>query len=145
MTAQQPTASVIRLSVEEWDNNYAPMMNPFEPDTDIFETYGDSLEFIMSVPEEHVWTQVDGDNGGIYIVNGRRFVNRVHYYFTARAHDPKQIIEVLVMPDECEPDQHEWGGFSPSKAQVESGVDPAHLDYACTKCFKWQADLEMED
>lgn len=93
-----PITEYTTLTDEEWDNKYVPMDNPFQKDTQLFETYGDELEFIMSVPVEHVWTQVDGDDGGVYIVNGRHLVNRIGYYFTARTHEIDSLIEVCVIP-----------------------------------------------
>jgi hypothetical protein len=72
-----PVPYYVELTDEQWDEEYSPINNPFEKDVDLFETYGDALEFIQRMPEEHVWTQVDGDDGGLYIVNGFHYVNRI--------------------------------------------------------------------
>lgn len=133
------------LTDDQWDDLYVPMENPFQQGTRLFETYGDELEFIMSVPAEHVWTQLDGDDGGIYIVNGRHLVNRIGYYFTARPHDPNSVITLCVVAGDCEPDEHEWQAFTPSKAQLESGVPADTVSYVCAKCNADQADLEEEE
>lgn len=36
-----------------------------------------------------VWTLVDGDNGHIYVTEGFHFVNRIGYFITEVAADPK--------------------------------------------------------
>lgn len=100
-----PVHNYVELTDEQWDEQYAPIQNPFEKDVDLFETYGDALEFIQRMPEEHVWTQVDGDDGGVYIVNGFHYVNRIGYYFTARPHDPDSQIEICVIPAEEDEDE----------------------------------------
>jgi len=35
-------------------------------------------------PEWHIWTMVDGDEGGMYILDGWHFVNRSGYIFTTK-------------------------------------------------------------
>lgn len=133
------------LTDDEWDELYVPMGNPFQEGAQLFETYGDELEFIMSVPEEHVWTQIDGDDGGVYIVNGRHYVNRIGYYFTARPHDPNAIVTVCIRAGECEADEHVWEAYTPSQAQLNSGVPADQLSYLCANCGIDQADLEEEE
>lgn len=139
--ALQPITAYVTLTSDEWDDQYAPMNNPFEKDIDLFETYGDALEFINRMPAEHVWTQVDGDDGGVYIVNGRHFVNRIGYYFTARPHDPNSLVEVCVIPPDCE--KHTW--VKVESRHVASGINPEGLGNVCDKCDVLQSDLEDED
>ena len=49
-------------------------------------TDGDCLEFkeVQGVDPHHVWTLVDGDEGGQYAVPGFHFVNRFGYARTAQ-------------------------------------------------------------
>jgi len=65
----------------------------YEPDGKMYETYGEELEYINSVPAEFVWTLVDGDEDTV-VVNGRAFVNRLGYYVSKNPHDPEDLIVV---------------------------------------------------
>jgi hypothetical protein len=46
-----------------------------------FETYDEEYEFVKEQDPNHIWTEVDGDEG-TYIVAGLHWVNRIHYYIT---------------------------------------------------------------
>jgi len=50
-----------------------------------FETYGEDIEFVLSIANgdkpSRVWTAMDGD-GGFYLVNGYHLVNRCYYIIT---------------------------------------------------------------
>lgn len=61
-----------------------PVMNPTEPSTDLFETYGEDLAFVKSVYEtepKRVWTLLDCEGNSI-VSNGMWFVNRLAYMVT---------------------------------------------------------------
>lgn len=106
-------STVINLTDEEWDAEYKPLRNHFNPsaseyDTEyqLFETYGQEVQFVQNTDPAHVWTQVDGDDGGIYIVNGYASVNRIGYYITAKPHDTHKFISVCVIsPDEFDSEE----------------------------------------
>ena len=77
--------------LDAWDAKYQPIKNQYtqkqngEFVEDKFETYGDDLEFVLSVYKadpRRVWTLVDGADGNLYIVDGYHLVNRVNYFVT---------------------------------------------------------------
>lgn len=72
------------LTYDDFVDIYKPINNSiankdytFESNT--FETYGEEEAFVYAQPDNLVWTEVDGDNG-IYIIAGKHYVNRIHYY-----------------------------------------------------------------
>ena len=69
------------MTYEEWEAKYKPISNHITGECCSFETYGDELDFVMSQKPEHIWTEIDGDNG-VYIVDGYHYVNRIQYYIT---------------------------------------------------------------
>ena len=69
------------MTYEEWEAKYKPISNHITGECCSFETYGDELNFVMSQKPEHIWTEIDGDNG-VYIVDGYHYVNRIQYYIT---------------------------------------------------------------
>jgi len=71
------------LSIDEFVERYKPILNHFSEDeqTDLFETYGEELEFVVRQPNNKIWTLVDGDSG-LVIEAGYHLVNRVNYFVT---------------------------------------------------------------
>lgn len=65
----------------------------YQPEEKFYETYGEDLEYIKSMPDNFVWTLVDGDEDSV-VVNGKAFVNRLGYYLTKKPHNPKSFIVV---------------------------------------------------
>lgn len=93
----------ITLTDDEWDEQYLPITNPFgDGERQLFETYGEELAYVQAQPVSHVWTQVDGDNGGVYIVNGYASVNRIGYYITEHPHDVHKFLSITVLDGEDE-------------------------------------------
>lgn len=45
----------------------------------LFETFGEELEFVRAQDPRAVWTLIDGDHDGQYLVSGPHFVNRIGY------------------------------------------------------------------
>jgi len=86
------------LTFEEFEEKYKPIKNPLNPgqgwDDFAFETYGEDLELVKSVPNEHIWTVMDCD-GQFVVGNGFHFVNRFSYFITEVAHDENDCIEVI--------------------------------------------------
>ena len=70
----------IKMSYEDWWATFSP-----DEDDDggirIYEPYGDDWQYLEQQDKHRVWTLVDTDEG-CRIVEGYRFVNRVHYYVT---------------------------------------------------------------
>lgn len=44
-----------------------------------FETHSKDLQAVRSAEPNKVWTVVEGDKGGLYLMNGMAFVNRLFY------------------------------------------------------------------
>ena len=75
---------MIEMTEDEWWDKFQPMKNHFPNPTSeySFETYGEESAYVYSIDPHFVWTQVDGEDGGVYIIEGRHFVNRIGYYVT---------------------------------------------------------------
>jgi hypothetical protein len=82
-------AETIILTEHQWFEQYG-----VDGDGRMYETYGEDMNYINSMPVSFVWTLIDGDEGQPLIVNGRAFVNRVGYYLTKKPHNPNDIIVV---------------------------------------------------
>lgn len=74
------------LSEDQWHSEY-------EPEETLYETYGDDLSYIHSLPVSRVWTLVDGDENTV-IINGMGFVNRIGYYVSKKPHNQDDLIVV---------------------------------------------------
>ena len=71
------------MTEDAWFNKFEPMKNHIDPSHEyLFETYGEESAYVFSIDPHFVWTEMDGDDGGVYIVEGRHFVNRIAYYIT---------------------------------------------------------------
>jgi hypothetical protein len=75
----------IILDWSQWTDQYKPIKNHFsnDPDYEMFETYGEELEFVMAQDPRNIWTYMDAD-GGSLIVEGYHLVNRLGYYITEK-------------------------------------------------------------
>lgn len=76
--------SQMEQAIDEWEQKYIPKQNTFTDagwNGTMFETYGQELDYVMSQPEQNVWTWVDGDTG-TWIINGIHHVNRIGYFIT---------------------------------------------------------------
>lgn len=87
-----------KMTWEEWEAKYIPIKNWLRKDeeTDMFETYGVELGFVMGVDymdSRRVWTVVEGERG-LWITNGYHLVNRVHYFITQEPYEGDDI-EIL--------------------------------------------------
>lgn len=67
------------MNYNEWEEKFKPIEK--EPGSYLGETYGEDLEIINKNDIHHVWTVVDGE-GGLYIIPGKRFINRLNYILT---------------------------------------------------------------
>lgn len=65
----------------------------YEPQEKFYETYGEDLDYINSMPDNFVWTLVDGDEDSV-VVNGKAFVNRIGYYISKKPHNTNDLIVV---------------------------------------------------
>lgn len=100
--------STIKITDDEFDA-YEPINNPFQEGQQLFETYGEELDYVLEHIKEHgeqyVWTQLDGDDGGVYIVNGYHLVNRIGYYITEHPHNLEEYLELCVIEGQEDSDE----------------------------------------
>lgn len=80
------TRKFIELDYFDWCEQYKPVRNTIGsiPSFNgcMFETYGAEYDAVRAADPARVWTYIDGDNGGTYIVNGWHYVNRIGYFIT---------------------------------------------------------------
>lgn len=74
-------------------------------DGKMFETFGDEVAFVKAQPVDRIATLLDCD-GGLYIVPGYHFVNRVGY-FVAKAPLPNFDEVCVVEPDDSDDEDPE--------------------------------------
>jgi hypothetical protein len=90
----------IEMDLDEWAATYKPIKNHIDTnasfDGEMFETYGEELEFVKAADEDRIWMYGDGDDGGSYIWNGWHFVNRIGYFITEVPCPPDTTIQVRV-------------------------------------------------
>ncbi len=71
------------MTEDEWYEKYKPIKNHLDPNASwngqMFETYGEEIQFVNSQPDENVWTWIDGENRGTYLTSGQSYVNRLGY------------------------------------------------------------------
>jgi hypothetical protein len=75
------------MTEDEWYEKYKPIKNHLDKNAswngEMFETYGEELEFVNCQPYENVWTWLSGDDGGTYLASGHYFVNRLGYIISS--------------------------------------------------------------
>jgi hypothetical protein len=97
---------VVKMTVEEWEEQYKPIVNHLDAnaswasdDSDgiMFETYGAEVDYVYAQPLYTTWTYVDGQEG-TYILAGRHLVNRIGYFITEVTweHDFNTYYEIQV-------------------------------------------------
>jgi hypothetical protein len=107
------TTTTIEMTEDEFDDRYPLIVNHLNPNASwgsgegtgcLFETYGEELEFVRRQDPRTVWTFVDGDDGGQYLVSGFHFVNRLGYLVSTAAVPEGADIEVRIqMQDDPAP------------------------------------------
>lgn len=70
------------MTYDEWVETYRPTRTGRPSDfSAMYETYGDDWAFVVSQPNQHVWTWLDCDSDdGDIVVAGKAFVNRLGYF-----------------------------------------------------------------
>jgi hypothetical protein len=101
-----PETKYVSLTWKEFEQQFRPIKNHFaknDPDLEMFETYGEELDFVLAKAEENkVWTWADGDYC-TYVSSGYHFVNRIGYYVCEVAYDEDTEYEIIVSTEEeCE-------------------------------------------
>ena len=107
--------TMIEMDIDYWYEKFEPMENHIHPSQgNMFETFGEDAAYIYSIDPHFVWTEMDGDDGGIYMVEGRHFVNRIAYYVTRLPWLDSESYDICVV--EAEP-------LSESEYCLECGID----------------------
>lgn len=91
------------MTASQWETKYKPVPNHITNDKDhpMFETYGEELDFVLSQPNNKVWTWVQGDMSDL-IVAGYHYVNRLGYYITEVPWEDDNEYVLLSVETECE-------------------------------------------
>lgn len=96
------------ISIEEWQEKYIPCYNkltldgPYE--NQMFETYGEALDFVKESDNELIWTLIDGENNNSWIIPGFHIVDRIGYFICQIAWTNEDIIvndNELIAVNEC--------------------------------------------
>jgi len=86
------------LTEDEFDARFHLITNPFNPNAGwngcVFETFGQELAYIRKQPPACIWTLIDGDDGGLWLVSGYHHVNRVNYLISKEPVPENQTIQV---------------------------------------------------
>lgn len=126
-----------RLDEDQWERHYRPIANHLDTNAPyngwMFETFGEEELFIRSYDPTHVWTYLDGD-GGLYIVAGRHFVNRLGYFITE---NPWESEELLVVVEE----EHEYTVTMTATYFVTAG----HPDHALSIVYEAMLGNDVYD
>jgi hypothetical protein len=88
---------------QEWEEKFKPILNHFtnDPDHNMFETYGEEVEFVCKQDNKYVWTWIQGDMSDL-IVAGYHYVNRLGYYITEVPWENEDDYALLSVETECE-------------------------------------------
>jgi len=99
------TETLITLTEDEFDSQFPLVENHLNPHATwafsdgrgcLFETYGEEFDFVRRQDPTRVWTIIDDDDGGWYIVNGLHYVNRIGYLISRNAVPDGMAIEVHI-------------------------------------------------
>ena len=106
----------------EWENKYKPIKNHLvnDPDQELFETYGEEVEYVDSVEPNRVWTYVQGDSSMI-ITAGFVYINRIGYYITENPWESLDEYVLVSVDEEC-------------KCYNEDGYEDNYGDYGRADC-----------
>jgi hypothetical protein len=94
----------VSLTWKEFEEQFKPIKNHLtnDPNSIMFETYGEELDFVRAQDENCIWTYADGDYCS-YVSSGYHFVNRIGYHITEVPFDPDTEYEIIVSTEEeCE-------------------------------------------
>jgi hypothetical protein len=89
---------MITLTDTEWAEKYKPIKNHLDEnasvDGEMFETYGDELDFVRQQDPSKIWTYADDDYGNPYISSGYSIINRIGYFITEVPHEDLVIVNL---------------------------------------------------
>jgi hypothetical protein len=87
---------------DNWVGKFKPIKNHLVVDHDenMFETYGDQVEFVVNYDPKYVWTFVSGEKSDL-ILAGYHFVNGLGYYITEVPWESEGDYALLSVQEEC--------------------------------------------
>jgi hypothetical protein len=88
---------------QKWEDKFKPIHNHFsnDPDQQMFETYGEEVDFVIKQDPKTIWTWIQGDMSDL-IVAGYHYVNRLGYYITEVPWEDEYDYALLSVEVECE-------------------------------------------
>jgi hypothetical protein len=66
----------------------------------MFETYGEEYEFVKAQDPNRIWTYIDGDNGGTYIIDGKAIINRIGYFVTTVPYNESKDYQIQISTED---------------------------------------------
>jgi hypothetical protein len=86
-----------------WEDKFKPIKNHFrnDPDEQMFETYGEEVEFVTKADNKYIWTYLQGDMSDL-LVAGYHYVNRLGYYISSIPWENEDDYVLLSVQEECE-------------------------------------------
>lgn len=86
-----------------WEDKFKPIKNHFrqDPDEQMFETYGEEVEFVTKYDPKYIWTYIQGDMSDL-LVAGYHYVNRLGYYISSVPWENEDDYALLSVQEECE-------------------------------------------
>lgn len=87
----------------EWETKFKPIKNKFrkDPDEQMFETYGEEVEFVQKADNKYIWTYLQGDECDL-ICAGYHYVNRLGYYISEIPWENEDDYALLSVQEQCE-------------------------------------------
>jgi hypothetical protein len=89
------------ITESEWAKKYQLITNHLTNDGYSYETYGEELEYVMLQDTNHIWTELDGDEG-VYIVAGYHYANRIQYYISVVPWESDDIFVTVCKYIDCD-------------------------------------------
>jgi len=135
----------IEMDFDEWCDVYKPIKNHIDTNAsfngEMFETYGDEVNFVKEQDGSYIWTYGDGDDGGSYIWNGWHFVNRIGYFITKVPCPADTTIQIKV--------SSYWYYCEGCSAEIEDDgqlINEKFYDFACCpNCATVEQLKEIEE
>ena len=99
---------LIELTEEEWFEQFKPIPNYLDDNASfndgehgyMFETYGEEYEFVKAQDPNRIWTYIDGDNGGTYIIDGKAIINRIGYFVTTVPYNESKDYQIQISSED---------------------------------------------
>jgi hypothetical protein len=87
----------------EWEKKFKPIHNHIlnDPDQQMFETYGEEVDFVLKQDPKKIWTWIQGDMSDL-LVAGYHYVNRLGYYISEIPWENEDDYVLLSVEVECE-------------------------------------------